>query len=187
MNVINQRLMVIKQSIRSIPNYPKPGILFRDITGLLENPSAYSDSIMLLAHYYRSHNFTKIVGIEARGFLFSAPVALILKLGCVLARKPGKLPFSTISEKYFLEYGTGQLEMHKNSIYPGDKVLVIDDVLATGGTVEATVKMVRRLGGEVQDAAFLINLKDFGGETLLANIGIKCYSLLIFLLIIIIS
>ncbi|QOI11138.1 adenine phosphoribosyltransferase [Blochmannia endosymbiont of Colobopsis nipponica] len=180
MKDINQQLTFIEQSIKSIPDYPKPGILFRDITSLLENPYAYSDSIALLSHYYRHHELTKIVGIEARGFLFGAPLALILKLGFVLARKPGKLPRHTISENYLLEYGIGSLEMHSDAISPGDKVLIIDDILATGGTVEAAIKMVRRLGGEVKDAAFIINLKNLGGATLLSKIGIQSHSLLIF-------
>lgn len=179
MNVIDQQLQFIQQSIKLIPDYPKPGILFRDISGLLENPSAYSNSITLLAHYYQNHILTKIVGIEARGFLFSAPLAFLLKLGCVLARKPGKLPRNTIRESYVLEYGFGYLEMHDDSIVPGDKVLIVDDLLATGGTIEATVKMIRRLGGEVKYAAFIMELEKLGGSKLLSNLGISSYSLVI--------
>lgn len=177
---INQQLTLIKENIKFIPNYPKQGILFRDISTLLGNPRAYSASITLLAHHYKDYKLTKIVGIEARGFLFSAPLALILKLGFIPARKAGRLPRDTISESYILEYGSACLEIHDDSIIPGDKVLIVDDLLATGGTIEAVVKLIRRLGGEVQHAAFIINLKNLGGQSLLKNIGINPYSLVAF-------
>lgn len=179
-NTINQQLALIKKHIRSIPNYPKQGILFRDISTLLKNPNAYSASVTLLAHHYKNYKLTKIVGVEARGFLFSAPLALILKLGFIPARKAGRLPSDTISESYILEYGSGCLEIHNDSIIPGDKVLIVDDLLATGGTIEAVVKLIRRLGGEVNNAAFLIDLEDLGGKLLLKNIGIDSYSLVVF-------
>ncbi|AHF77982.1 Adenine phosphoribosyltransferase [Sodalis praecaptivus] len=180
MTATEQQLALIKQSIKSVPDYPKPGILFRDVTSLLEDPHAYAASIALLADRYRDAGLTKIVGTEARGFLFGAPVALALGLGFVPVRKPGKLPRETISENYVLEYGTDSLEIHKDAIVPGDKVLVVDDLLATGGTIGATVKLIRRLGGDVQDAAFVINLADLGGETLLNGIGVTSYSLVLF-------
>ncbi|UVK77164.1 MAG: adenine phosphoribosyltransferase [Sodalis sp. Fle] len=180
MTAMDQQLAFIERSIKSVPNYPKPGILFRDVTSLLENPRAYATSIALLADHYRNFKLAKVVGTEARGFLFGAPVALELGLGFVPVRKPGKLPRDTVSESYVLEYGTDKLEMHKDVILPGDKVLVVDDLLATGGTIGATVKLIRRLGGEVQDAAFVINLADLGGETLLTKLGVKSYSLVIF-------
>ncbi|AHF75034.1 adenine phosphoribosyltransferase [Candidatus Sodalis pierantonius str. SOPE] len=180
MTATEQQLALIKQSIKSVPDYPKPGILFRDVTSLLEDPHAYAASIALLADRYRDAGLTKIVGTEARGFLFGAPVALALGLGFVPVRKPGKLPRETISENYVLEYGTDSLEIHKDAIVPGDKVLVVDDLLATGGTIGATVKLIRRLGGDVQDAAFVINLVDLGGETLLNGIGVTSYSLVLF-------
>lgn len=142
-----QQLKYIKDSIKTIPDYPKAGILFRDVTSLLENPKAYSASIELLSEHYSESGVTKVVGTEARGFLFGAPVALALGVGFVPVRKPGKLPRETISESYELEYGTDTLEIHTDSIQPGDKVLVVDDLLATGGTIEATVKLIRRLGG----------------------------------------
>lgn len=180
MNVINQQLNLIKNNIRIISNYPKKGILFRDISALLENPHAYSASIKLLANYYKNHTFTKIVGIESRGFLFSAPLALILKLSFIPARKEGKLPRNTIKETYILEYGAGCLEIHDDAILPGDKVLIVDDLLATGGTIEAATKLIRRLGGKVQDAAFIIDLEKLGGQLLLKKIGIHAYSLVKF-------
>lgn len=142
-----QQLKHIKDSIKTIPDYPKAGILFRDVTSLLENPEAYSASIELLSEHYCESGVTKVVGTEARGFLFGAPVALALGVGFVPVRKPGKLPRETINESYELEYGTDTLEIHMDSIQRGDKVLVVDDLLATGGTIEATVKLIRRLGG----------------------------------------
>lgn len=149
---------------------------FRDVTSLLEDPKAYALSIELLVERYKNAGITKVVGTEARGFLFGAPVALGLGVGFVPVRKPRKLPRETIAESYELEYGTDQLEIHLDAIHAGDKVLVVDDLLATGGTIEATVKLIRRLGGEVTDAAFIINLFDLGGEQRLAQQGINCYS-----------
>lgn len=175
-----QQLEFIKNSIKSIPDYPKPGILFRDVTSLLEDPKAYAASITLLVERYRNKGITKVVGTEARGFLFGAPVALGLGVGFVPVRKPGKLPREVYSESYELEYGTDQLELHKDAIQPGDVVLVVDDLLATGGTIEATVKLIRRAGGEVKDAAFIINLFDLTGETRLNALGVESYSLVNF-------
>lgn len=179
-SIMRQQLALIKKNITFVPNYPKPGVLFRDISTLLENPHAYSTTITLLAHHYKNHQLTKIVGIEARGFLFSAPLALILKLGLIPARKAGRLPRDTIQESYILEYGSSCLEIHNDSILPGDKVLIVDDLLATGGTIAAAVKLIRRLGGLVQDAAFIISLQGLGGDLLLKEIGINSYSLLMF-------
>lgn len=180
MTATAQQLELIKNSIKSIPDYPKPGILFRDVTSLMEDPQAYAASIAILVERYRDKGITKVVGTEARGFLFGAPVALGLGVGFVPVRKPGKLPRATFSESYELEYGTDALELHKDAIKPGDVVLVVDDLLATGGTIEATVKLIRRAGGEVQDAAFVINLFDLTGEARLTSMGVKCYSLVNF-------
>ena len=180
MTATAQQLELIKNSIKSIPDYPKPGILFRDVTSLLEDPQAYAATIALLVDRYRDKGITKVVGTEARGFLFGAPVALGLGVGFVPVRKPGKLPRETFSEAYELEYGTDQLELHRDAIQPGDVVLVVDDLLATGGTIEATVKLIRRAGGSVKDAAFVINLFDLSGETRLKAQGIECYSLVNF-------
>lgn len=180
MTATAQQLQFIKDSIKTIPDYPKPGILFRDVTSLLENPLAYAASIELLVERFREAGVTKVVGTEARGFLFGAPVALALGVGFVPVRKPGKLPRETLSESYELEYGTDRLEIHTDAISAGDKVLVVDDLLATGGTIEATAKLIRRLGGEVTDVAFIINLPDLGGEARLNTLGIECYSLVNF-------
>lgn len=180
MTATAQQLEFIKNSIKSIPDYPKRGILFRDVTSLLEDPQAYAATIALIVDRYRDQGITKVVGTEARGFLFGAPVALALGVGFVPVRKPGKLPRETFSEAYELEYGTDQLELHKDAIQPGDVVLVVDDLLATGGTIEATVKLIRRAGGEVKHAAFVINLFDLSGESRLNALGIECYSLVNF-------
>ncbi|WP_147195857.1 adenine phosphoribosyltransferase [Pantoea sp. MBD-2R] len=180
MTATAQQLEFLKNSIKSIEDYPKPGILFRDVTSLLEDPQAYALSIELLVERYRNAGITKVVGTEARGFLFGAPVALGLGVGFVPVRKPGKLPRKTYTESYELEYGTDSLELHCDAIGPGDIVLVVDDLLATGGTIEATAKLIRRAGGEVKDAAFIINLFDLSGESRLNALGINCYSLVNF-------
>ncbi len=168
---------LIQASIKTIPDYPKKGILFRDVTSLMEDPKAYQATIQLLVEKYQSMGFTKVVGTEARGFLFGAPLALALGLGFIPVRKPGKLPRETVSQSYELEYGTDVLEIHTDAIKAGDKVLVVDDLLATGGTIEATVKLIRQLGGEVTDAAFVINLPDIGGEDKLKSLGLNVYSI----------
>jgi adenine phosphoribosyltransferase len=167
----------IKSSIKSIPDYPKPGILFRDVTSLMENAPAYRASIQVLVERYKDAGFTKVVGTEARGFLFGAPLALELGIGFVPVRKPGKLPRTTISQSYELEYGTDTLEIHTDAITNDDKVLIVDDLLATGGTVEATAKLIRQLGGDVKHAAFVINLPDIGGGQRLKSLGIDVYSI----------
>ena len=180
MTETSHKLEYIRKSIKSIRNYPKPGILFRDITSLLEDPKAYAFSIELMVENFRNKGITKVVGTESRGFLFGAPVALGLRVGFVPVRKPHKLPRQTISESYSLEYGNDQLEIHVDAIQPGDRVLVVDDLLATGGTIEATVKLIRRPGGKVNDAVFIINLFDLGGENRLKRKDVNCYSLLTF-------
>ncbi|MDU1358080.1 MAG: adenine phosphoribosyltransferase [Citrobacter freundii] len=164
MTATAQQLEFLKNSIKSIHDYPKPGILFRDVTSLLEDPKAYALSIELLVERYKNAGITKVVGTEARGFLFGAPVALGLGVGFVPVRKPRKLPREVIAETYELEYGTDQLEIHVDAIKPGDKVLVVDDLLATGGTIAATIRLVEQLGGVVVGTAFLIELSDLHGR-----------------------
>lgn len=175
-----QQLQFIKDSIETIPDYPKEGILFRDITTLLDNPAAYQATIDLLVEHYQGQGITKVVGTEARGFLFGAPVALRLGVGFVPVRKKGKLPRETLSETYDLEYGTDTLELHKDSITDKDKVLMVDDLLATGGTIEATARLIRRLGGTVTEAAFIICLPDLGGIERLEKEGIHSFTLVNF-------
>lgn len=174
------QLDLIKSSIKSIPNYPKEGIIFRDITTLLEVPAAFKATVDLIVEQYRDKGITKVLGTESRGFIFGAPVALALGLPFELVRKPKKLPRETISQSYQLEYGQDTLEMHVDAISEGDNVLIIDDLLATGGTVEATVKLVQSLGGVVKHAAFVINLPELGGEKRLNNLGVDCYTLVNF-------
>ena len=139
----------IKKSIRNVPDFPKPGIQFKDITTLLQNLDAFGETIDFFYNTFINENIDVIVGIESRGFIFAAPLSL--KLGCkfALARKPGKLPYNTISEEYELEYGTDAIEMHKDAIIDGDRVLIVDDLLATGGTANATGSLVKRLNGKI--------------------------------------
>lgn len=170
-------ISLIKSSIKSIEDYPKPGILFRDVTSLMENAEAYKATIGLLLDKYKDLGFTKVVGTEARGFLFGAPLALELGVGFVPVRKPGKLPRETVAETYELEYGMDTLEIHTDAIEEGDKVLVVDDLLATGGTIEATTKLIRQLGGDVEHAAFVINLPEIGGDERLKGLGLNVYSI----------
>jgi adenine phosphoribosyltransferase len=148
----------LRARIREVPDFPKPGILFYDITTLLKDPAAYRESIDLLTAPYRDRKVDIVVGMESRGFIFSAPMAYQLRAGFVPVRKLGKLPAETVSVEYALEYGTNTLEVHKDAIVPGQKVLIVDDLLATGGTVNGTIDLVRRLGGDVVGLAFLVEL-----------------------------
>ncbi len=175
-----EKIPLIKASIKSIPDYPKAGILFRDVTSLMEDPAAYKATIELLAETYKDMGFTKIVGTEARGFLFGAPLALALNIGFIPVRKPGKLPRETYAQAYQLEYGEDILEIHQDALTTDDKVLIIDDLLATGGTIEATTKLIRKLGAQVQDAGFVISLPDLGGEQRIAALDINPFSLIQF-------
>lgn len=174
------QLELIRSSIKSIPDYPKAGIIFRDITSLLEEPTAFRAAVEAIVAEFKGKGITKIVGTESRGFIFGAPVALALGLPFVLVRKPNKLPRETISQSYDLEYGSDTLEIHRDAVQAGDNVLVIDDLLATGGTVEATVKLVRQLGGKVEHAAFVIWLPELGGAERLEQSGVKSFTLVSF-------
>ncbi|MCP3098747.1 adenine phosphoribosyltransferase [Myxococcus sp. K15C18031901] len=144
--------------LRDVPDFPKPGIVFKDITPVLADPRLFGRVIHAMAEPFRGRHITKVVGVEARGFLLGAPIALSLDAGFVPARKPGKLPHRSVVERYSLEYGADGLEMHEDAILQGERVLVVDDVLATGGTAEATAKLVKRLGGELVGFSFLISL-----------------------------
>lgn len=167
----------IKSVVKTIPDYPKPGIMFRDVTSVLEDHQAFSQCIELLAEKFRAGGFDKIAGTEARGFLFGAPLALAMGIGFIPVRKPGKLPRATISEEYELEYGTDTLEIHEDAVKPGEKVLMIDDLLATGGTMIATANLIKRLGGVVEHAGFVISLPDIGGAQKLKEAGITSYAI----------
>jgi adenine phosphoribosyltransferase len=153
----------LKQYIRDIPDFPKPGILFRDITPLLSSPDALRETVHRLAKPFRNQGITTVIAAEARGFIFAAPLALELNVGFTPIRKPGKLPFQTHSFDYDLEYGKDTLQMHVDGVKRGDKVLVVDDLLATGGTVGACLKLLERVGAEVAGCAFVIELVGLGG------------------------
>jgi adenine phosphoribosyltransferase len=155
--------------IRVIPDFPKPGILFRDITPLLASPAAFRLAVVEMANPFRREKIDVVAAAEARGFIFAAPVALELNAALVPIRKPGKLPFSTQSLCYDLEYGTDMLEIHADAIIAGAKVLVVDDLLATGGTVEACCRLVEKVGGQVVGCAFLIELSEMGGARRIAK------------------
>jgi adenine phosphoribosyltransferase len=158
------RLEELKAKIRDIPDFPKPGILFRDITPLLADGRAFRAAIDALGERYVGRGIELVVGVEARGFLMGSALAYKLGAGNVIIRKPGKLPFRTHRETYALEYGTDTLEIHQDAIRPGQRVLLADDLLATGGTMAATLELVRRLGGEVAGLCFLIELTDLKGR-----------------------
>ncbi len=161
-------------------DYPKPGILFRDVTSLMQDGAAFAAVIDHLKQHYSGKGITKIVGTESRGFIFGAPLAYAMGVAFVPVRKPGKLPRETIAESYQLEYGQDTLEIHLDAITPEDKVLLVDDLLATGGTIDATTKLVRRLGGQVADATFVVNLPDLGGQQRLEALGLTIHSLVDF-------
>ncbi len=160
----DSKVINIKGTIRTIPNWPKPGIMFRDITTLLLNPAAFQEVIRQFRQHYQGKTITKIAGIESRGFIFGAALAYELKLPFVLLRKKGKLPAETEAQEYQLEYGTDKIEVHKDAIQKGDQVLIIDDLIATGGTAQAACQLVEKLGGTIAGIAFVISLSDLKGE-----------------------
>ncbi len=168
--------MELARVIRNVPDFPVKGILFYDITTMLKEAEAFRDSIDQLVSFYQGREIDVVVGVESRGFIFGAPLAYRLDAGFVPVRKPGKLPAETLAESYELEYGTNTLEMHVDAIQPGQKVLVIDDLLATGGTAKATCRLVERLGGEVVSVAFVIELNFLKGREQLQ--GYEVFSLL---------
>ena len=161
--------MDFKKYIASIPDFPQPGVLFRDITPLMSDGEAFHATTSEIQKFAEQVGAEVIAGPESRGFLFGCPVAANLHIGFVPVRKPGKLPRETISYRYDLEYGSNELHMHKDAITPGQKVLIVDDLLATGGTVQATIKMIEELGGVVVGCAFLIELEGLKGREALAG------------------
>jgi adenine phosphoribosyltransferase len=169
----------LRKHVRDIADYPKPGVVFKDITPLLAHPQAFSLAVDALAQPFEGTSIDKVLGIEARGFVFAAPVAYKRTAGFVPVRKAGKLPWEIEREEYELEYGTDLLEIHRDAIAPGERVLVVDDVLATGGTASAVVRMVERLGGEVVGLAFLIELEFLAGRKKLPGQNVHavvCYA-----------
>jgi len=169
---------LLEKAIRNIPDFPKPGILFRDVTTLIQNKKTFKKAVDELTKKYKSKGIAKVVGVEARGFIFGAAVAYKLGAGLVPVRKKGKLPYKTISVTYQLEYGTDTLEIHEDAIKPGEKILIIDDLLATGGTVKAVIELVEGLKGKIVGIGFVIELFDLNGRSKLSNYPV--YSLVKF-------
>jgi len=169
--------MPIKSRIRTVEHYPKQGIMFRDITTLLKDPVGLRITIHELANRYTSIKIDKIAGIESRGFILAAPLAYLLGVGFVPIRKKGKLPAETVGHDYELEYGTDRIEIHTDAINKGDQVLLVDDLIATGGTAEAAVKLIRDMDAEIIECCFVIDLPNVGGRARLEKQGKKVFSL----------
>ncbi len=168
----------IEEYVRSIPDFPEPGIIFRDVTSILQDPDGLKLSIDLIQEKLEGLDFDVIAGTESRGFIFGVPVAYNLHKAFVPVRKKGKLPCETVSKEYALEYGTATIEIHKDAILPGQKVVVIDDLIATGGTIEAAIKLIEELGGEVVKVVFLMELAGLKGREKLAGYDVEsviCY------------
>lgn len=174
------RCGMLKDTIRTIPDYPKPGIQFRDITTLLADGAAFTQAVAGLTSPWADARIKTVAAIEARGFIVGAAVAHALGTGFVPIRKRGKLPNTTVSASYALEYGTDTIEMHRDAVDPGERVLLIDDLIATGGTALAAVSLLRSVGAEVIGAGFVIDLPDLGGSAALRNAGIHAHSLVEF-------
>ncbi len=169
--------MPIKSRIRTIPHYPKQGVMFRDITTLLKDPIGFRITINEFVNRYTEVKINKVVGIEARGFIIGAALAFQLGVGFVPIRKKGKLPAKTRSHDYKLEYGTDCIEIHVDAISQGDQILLVDDLIATGGTAEAAVKLINAMGGKIVECCFVIDLPDLGGSLRLTKQGQKVFSL----------
>lgn len=170
----------LKQFVRTIPDYPKKGILFRDITTLIENPEGFRESIERMASHHRGLGITHVAGIEARGFIFGAGVAISLGVGFVPVRKSGKLPGETIGQNYALEYGVDTIEIHADVVKPGDNVLLVDDLIATGGTAIAALRLIRRTGATCDYSSFVIDLPDIGGAEKLIAENVSVHKLIDF-------
>jgi len=168
----------IKAAIRGIPDFPKPGILFYDITTILQDPKHFKTVIDALVERYKSMGISKVLAMESRGFIFGAPLAAAIGAGFVPLRKPGKLPYKTVSEDFDLEYGKDSLEMHEDAVTRGERILLLDDLLATGGTAEASIRLAKRLGAEVVEAGFVIELSFLGGRKRLGDVPV--YSMIQF-------
>ena len=169
--------MTIKSLIRTIPHYPKPNIMFRDITSLLKDPIGFRITINELVRRYADMEIDKVIGIEARGFIVGAPLAYALGKGFVPIRKKGKLPAETIGHDYELEYGTDRIEIHTDAITPGERVLLVDDLIATGGTAEAATRLIEKIGGKIVECCFVIDLPDIGGRKRLEKNGYSVFAL----------
>lgn len=170
----------LKDAVRTIPDYPKPGILFRDITTLLGSPMAFRRAVDQLVAPWAGGKIDKVAGIEARGFILGGAVAHQLSAGFVPLRKKGKLPHATVSIAYSLEYGVDEMEMHSDAVAPGERVILIDDLIATGGTAEAAVKLLKSIGADVVAACFVIDLPDLGGARKIEALGVPVRTLMAF-------
>lgn len=171
---------LVKSKIRTIPNWPKDGIMFRDITTLLKDKEGFNHMINLFVDRYKDMDIDAIAGIESRGFITGSVLANKLGVGFIPIRKPGKLPGETVSEEYELEYGKDKVEIHKDAIKQGDKVLLCDDLVATGGTCTAAANLIKKLGGEVIECSFIVDLPDIGGKKKLLDAGYKVFNLVEF-------
>lgn len=169
--------MSIKSHIRTVPHYPHHGIMFRDITTLLKDPIGLRTTIQEIVHRYDTIAIDKVAGIESRGFIIGAPVAYQLGKGFIPIRKQNKLPAETVGRDYQLEYGSDRIEIHVDAIQPGDRVLLVDDLIATGGTAEAAAGLIQDMGGIVVECCFVIDLPDVGGRVRLENLGHKVFAL----------
>ncbi|HZI93507.1 MAG TPA: adenine phosphoribosyltransferase [Patescibacteria group bacterium] len=167
-----QNMAGLESFIRDIPDFPKKGILFKDITPLLRDAGALAQTIEALAEHHRGDRIDAVAAVESRGFIFGCALALELKAGFIPMRKPGKLPYRTVSESYSLEYGADSIHVHDDAIQKGDRILVVDDLLATGGTSSAAINLVARLGGEVVGASFIIELSFLGGRARLGSVPV---------------
>ena len=167
----------LRSSIRNIPDYPKPGILFRDITTLLGNAGAFMGAVDELVHPHSGQKVDKIAGIEARGFILGGAMAHQLSAGFIPIRKKGKLPHETVRVAYSLEYGLDEMEMHRDAVKTGEKVILVDDLIATGGTAEGAVKLLRQMGADIVAACFIIDLPDLGGRAKLEALGVTVRTL----------
>jgi adenine phosphoribosyltransferase len=163
---------LIRSKIRDVPDFPKPGIMFKDITPVLQSAEALRATVDLMVEPYRDADVGLVVGVESRGFIFGPAVALALGVGFAMARKSGKLPWETKSERFELEYGTDEIEMHRDSVLPEQRVLLVDDVIATGGTAAATVRLVRAMGGDVVGSSFLLELSFLEGRKSLTDLPV---------------
>lgn len=171
---------LIKAKTRTVPHWPKQGVMFRDITTLLKDSEGFNRTIELFYERYKEMNINVVVGIESRGFITGAILAYKLGVGFVPIRKPGKLPAETVSEEYELEYGTDKIELHTDAIKKGDQVLLVDDLIATGGTALAACNLIGQLGGEIVECSFIVDLPDLGGKTKLESNGFKTFALVEF-------
>ena len=176
----NMSLVTLKEKMRTIPDFPKKGIMFRDITTLIKDAEGFKEVIDIFTERYKGMNIDYVAGVEARGFIIGGALAYNLNTGFIPVRKPGKLPYKSISHDYELEYGVGTLEIHEDAVKKGDRILIVDDLLATGGTALASAALIEKLGGIVVEMTFIVDLPDLGGGKKIAEKGYKMFHLIEF-------